>query len=99
MPPKKKGAKKKPARKKAARPRRRSTAPVSTKPESPPPAETPPERKVGERVASVRSRRERFNRAGLRFSAHLPVIVREDEIGTERFERILAEPWLRVEMQ
>jgi len=92
MPAKKKGKKK--AAKRASRTRGRAPSTSPAAPAAPPP-ETTPERKVGERVASVRSRRERFNRAGLQFSAHLPVTVREDEIGTERFERILAEPALR----
>ena len=50
------------------------------------------------RVMTVRSRGVRFNRAGLRFSNTIPTIVREDDIGAERFDRILAEPNLRCEM-
>ena len=49
------------------------------------------------RVMTVRSRRPSFNRAGLRFSATIPTTVREDEVGADRFDRILAEPQLRCE--
>jgi hypothetical protein len=56
------------------------------------------EPRVGGRVMSVRSRRERRNRAGLSFGNSNPIIVREDEIGAEPFERILADPMLRCEM-
>jgi len=50
------------------------------------------------RVMSVRSRRERRNRAGLSFNNFNPMIVREDEIGAERFDLIVADPMLRCEM-
>ena len=61
-----------------------------------PVADAPPDKPAG-RLVSVRSRREFFNRAGLRFTAADPVIVREDEVGTDRLEAILAEPNLRCE--
>ena len=92
MAAKKKAAKKKAAKKGAAR--KPAVAPKAP-PRDEPPAAEPPKRKVGERVVVVRSRPQRFCRAGLEFSSRSPVTVREAEIGTERFERILAEPMLR----
>jgi len=50
------------------------------------------------RVMSVRSRRERRNRAGLSFNNSNPILVREDDIGAERFDLILADLMLRCEM-
>lgn len=47
------------------------------------------------RVMSVRSRRARFNRAGLRFTSTIPVLVNEADIGPERYDRILNESALR----
>jgi len=103
-------AKKKAAKKKAAA--RRRAAPKPAPPSGPPDESSPPAQPAnpatrpagkpatppaGKRIMSVRSRRERFNRAGLRFIATIPMIVREEEIGTERFERILAEPQLRCD--
>jgi hypothetical protein len=67
------------------------------KPVSDKPAAKPAAAKQG-RVMTIRSRRERFNRAGLTFTNTTPTTVREDEVGTERFDRILAEPQLRCEM-
>ena len=105
MPAKKKAkaAKKKAARKPRATPKPDPPAEPPAKPPveqpDPPAADTAPKRKAGQRVASVRSRRPSFNRAGLSFSADTPVTVREDEIGSERFERIINEPMLRVELQ
>jgi len=55
--------------------------------------------KAAGRTMSVRSRRARFNRAGLHFTATMPVIVNEAEIGAERFDRILNEPALRCELE
>jgi len=51
------------------------------------------------RVVTVRSRRERRNRAGLSFNNFNPIIVREDEIGAERFDLIVADPMLRCDLQ
>jgi len=96
MPAKKKGKKKAAKRASHTRGRAPSTSPAA--PAAPPP-ETTPERKAGERVASVRSRRAAFNRAGLSFSADIPVTVREKEIGADRFERIINEPMLRCDIQ
>jgi len=61
-----------------------------------PVADAPPDKPAG-RLVSVRSRREFFNRAGLRFTAESATIVREDEVGPDRFNAILAEPNLRCE--
>ncbi len=88
MPAKKKAAKKAAAKRK---PRSRGRAP------SPPTAPPEPAPKASGRVMTVRSRRQRFRRAGLTFST-APTTVREDEIGEERFERILNEPQLRCEL-
>jgi len=52
----------------------------------------------GQRWLSVRSRRARFNRSGLRFASHFATTVSEKEIGTERFERLLEEPQLRCQL-
>ncbi len=85
MPTKKKAAKKKAATRK---PRSRGGA-------SSPPKPAPD---AAGRVMTVRSRRQRFNRAGLTFST-APTTVRESEVGEERFERILKEPQLRCELE
>lgn len=50
----------------------------------------------GGHVVSVRSRRARFNRAGLTFTPN-PTLVKESEIGPDRLARILAEPQLVCE--
>ena len=82
---------------KAARPKpnngQRQRQPVADKP-----APEKPAAQTGGRVMTVRSRRESFNRAEIRFTNTTPTTVREDEIGTEHFDRILAEPQLRCEM-
>jgi hypothetical protein len=53
-----------------------------------------------DRVMSVVTRRAGtvFHRSGLEFSWH-STVVREAEIGTERFDRILAEPQLRCTLE
>ena len=71
---------------------KRTQKPVSDKP-----ADKPAGKSKG-RVMTVRSRRERFHRAGITFVNTTPTTVREDEVGRENYERILNEPQLRCEM-
>jgi len=81
----------------------RKRLPASTKPAAKPAAkpkakpEPTPDPKPSGRVMTVRSRRPSFRRAGLLFTSTEPTIVRESEIGKERFERIIDEPQLRCE--
>jgi len=77
----------KPAAKPAAKP----------KPKAKPKAQ--PDTKPSGRVMTVRSRRPSFRRTELLFTSAEPTIVREDEVGKERFDRILAEPALRCELK
>lgn len=74
--------------------------PIAAEPTPEPDAEQPADQSGASavpRVLSVRSRRASFNRAGLRFINTVPTIVRESEVGPERFGRILSEPNLRIE--
>ena len=85
----------KPAKRPKANNGQRKAKPISDNQAGPGPVGAP----SSGRTISVRSRGERRNRAGLSFNTYTSAIVRECEIGTDRFEAILADRMLRCELQ
>ncbi len=94
-------AKKKGAKKGAQSPRKsaeETPAAANTSPPETTSADTPEKQApIGKRVISVTSRTASFQRAAIRFNNREPIVVKEAEIGTERFEKILAEKMLRCD--